>query len=36
MGCHFLLQGSGDLGIEPSAPALAGEFFTSEPSGKML
>ena len=33
--CHFLLHG--DLpgpGIEPTSPALAGEFYTSEPPGK--
>ena len=33
VGCHFLLQG--DLpnpGVEPASPALAGGFFTTEPS----
>ena len=33
--CHFLLQGHlPDSGIEPASPALAGGFFTTEPSGK--
>ena len=32
---HFLLQGQlPDPGIEPMSPALVGEFFTTEPSGK--
>ena len=25
-----------DLGIEPTSPALAGDFFTTEPPGKLL
>ena len=36
VGCHFLLQA--DLpnpGIEPTSPALAGRFFTTEPPGKL-
>ena len=33
--CHFLLHGDlPDPGIEPTSPALAGEFYTSEPPGK--
>ena len=28
--------GSSDSGIEPASPALAGEFFTTEPPGKPL
>ena len=35
VGCHFFLQG--DLpgpGLKPTSPALAGRFFTTEPSGK--
>ena len=36
-GLHFLLQGNLlDLGIEPVSPALAGRFFTTEPSGKSV
>ena len=31
MGCHFLLQG-----IQPASPALAGRFFTTETSRKLL
>ena len=32
VGCHFLLQGIfPDPGIKPASPALAGEFFTTEP-----
>ena len=39
MGCHFLLQEGNDLLPEikptsPTSPALAGRFFTTEPSGK--
>jgi len=35
VGCHFLLQGNlPNTGIEPLSPALAGGFFTTEPSGK--
>ena len=35
MGCHFLLQGNlPGPGNETVSPALAGEFFTIEPSGK--
>ena len=33
-GCHFLLQGSSDPGIERSFPAQLGRFFTTEPPGK--
>ena len=29
MGCHFLLQGT-----EPTFPALAGKFFTADPTGR--
>ena len=37
VGCHFLLQGNlPDPGIEPASPALAGGFFTTEPSGSPL
>ena len=35
MSCHFLLNG--DLpktGIKPQSPALAGEFFITEPTGE--
>ena len=33
--CHFLLQGDPpDPEIKPVSPALAGRFFTTEPSGK--
>ena len=32
VGCHFLP----DPGIEPTSPALAGGFFTTEPPGKLL
>ena len=35
VGCHFLLQGNlPDLGMEPTSPALAGRFFTTEQPGK--
>ena len=36
VGCHFLLQWMNlpDPGIEPTSPALAGEFFTTDPPGK--
>ena len=37
MGCHFLLQGIGDPGIEPVSPvspAFAGRFTTTEAPGK--
>ena len=34
-GCHFLLPGHLPApGIEYATPALAGEFFTTEPPGK--
>ena len=36
---HFTFLSPGDLadpGIEPSSPALAGGFFTTEPPGKPL
>ena len=34
-GCHFFLQDYlPDPGIEPTSPALADRFFTTEPSGK--
>ena len=37
MGCHFLLQGNlPDPGVNPKSPALAGDFFTTEPPGKPL
>ena len=32
---HALLQGISQAGIEPTSPALAGEFFTTEPPGKL-
>ena len=36
-GCHFLFQGIFSTpGIKPASPALAGGFFTTEPSGKPL
>ena len=28
VGCHFLLQGIPDPGIQPGSPAIAGRFFT--------
>ena len=37
VGCHCLLQGTGDLpdpGIEPTSLALGGGFLTTEPPGK--
>ena len=35
VGCHFLLEGIfPDSGIEPTSPALAGGYFTTEPPGK--
>ena len=34
VGCHFLLQDLPNPGIEPTSPALSGEFFTTEPPGK--
>ena len=35
-GCHFLLQGIFlTQGSNPLSPALAGEFFTAEPPGKL-
>ena len=35
VGCHFLLQEIfQDPGIEPTSPALAGGFFTTEPPEK--
>ena len=34
MSCHFLFQGNlPNPGIEPTPPALAGGFFTTEPPG---
>ena len=37
VGSHFLLQGIFPThGIKPTSPALAGGFFTTEPSGKPL
>ena len=35
LGSHFFLQGNlPDPGTEPTSPALAGGFFTTEPPGK--
>ena len=36
VGCHFLLQGIFDPGIELMSPTLAGRVFTTEPLGKPL
>ena len=34
MSCHFLAGDLPNRGIEPTSPALAGEFFTTVPPGK--
>ena len=36
VSCHFLLRGSSWPRIEHESPALAGEFFTTEPPGKHM
>ena len=37
VGCHFLLQGNLPRpGMEPTTPALAGRFFTTEPPRKSI
>ena len=36
VGCHFLLQGIFDTGIEPESLTLAGRFFTTELLGKPM
>ena len=39
VGCYLIFPSPGDLphpGIKPESPALAGRFFTTEPSGRYL